>query len=136
MNLNKVTNTLGWTFSVMVSLIFALGAFIQISFVPTPDVTSPVNYPGWFHLFVGICFAIASFLHLIPRTAFALLGAILMTGFFGGIVGTHLLQNDGQWWIRLMMGLLPWAGLYLRDQTFNDMMSFWRSQDDPTVLPS
>ena len=51
-----------------------------------------------------------------------------MTAFFGGIIASHLTLNDGQWWTRVIMGVLPWLGLYLRDERFNAMMSFWRNE--------
>tara|TARA_B110000037_G_scaffold93265_1_gene109800 strand:+ start:471 stop:857 length:387 start_codon:yes stop_codon:yes gene_type:complete len=127
MVLNRVTTILGWFFSVAVSLVFVMGAVVQITFDPSAEPTSAAHYPDWFHMFVGIGFLLALVLHLIPKSSFALFGAILMTAFFGGIIGTHLLLDDGQWWTRWVIGLLPWLGLYLRDQQFNNLMSFWRN---------
>ena len=129
MNLSRPVIITGWIFSVAVSLVFVMGAFVQITYDTSADAASAVSYPDWFHLFVSVGFSIALILHLIPRTAFALMGAILMTAFIGGIIGTHLLLDDGQWWTRWIMGLLPWLGLYLRDQRFTDLMSFWCQPD-------
>lgn len=126
--MKKAMTILGWVFSIMAAGIFLMGAYVQLNFDSSAPSSSPVSYPIWFHTFVGVLFLVALVLHLIPRTAFALLGAILMTALFGGIIGTHLLLNDGQWVSRMLMGVLPWLGLYLRDARFNDLMSFWRAQ--------
>ncbi len=51
-------------------------------------------------------------LYAIPRTA--VLGAILMTGYLGGAVATHVRVGD-VFAIPLALGILAWVGLYLRD---------------------
>jgi hypothetical protein len=54
--------------------------------------------------------------YLIPRTA--ILGAILLTGYLGGAVATHLRVHDPLFdtLFPIVFGVLVWAGLYLRDQ--------------------
>jgi DoxX-like family len=54
--------------------------------------------------------------YLIPRTA--ILGAILLTGYLGGAVATHLRVHDPVFdtLFPIIFGVLVWAGLYLRDQ--------------------
>lgn len=55
-------------------------------------------------------------LYAIPRTA--VIGAILTTGFLGGAILTHA-RLDGfistQQLVCLLLGLLAWGGLWLRD---------------------
>ena len=55
----------------------------------------------------------SALLFLVPRTA--VLGAILMTAYFGGAVATHLRVADPGWPLAVICGILVWAGLYLRD---------------------
>jgi len=50
--------------------------------------------------------------YLIPRTA--VLGAVLLTGYLGGAVATHVRVGDA-FLAPLAVGVLVWAGLYLRD---------------------
>jgi hypothetical protein len=50
-------------------------------------------------------------IYLIPRTSF--LGAILMTGYLGGAVFTHLRIGE-QWYFPVIIGVLAWLGLALR----------------------
>src|SRR5882724_11077265 len=53
-------------------------------------------------------------IYLIPQTA--VLGAILMTGYLGGAVATHVrLGQYGMMVPAIVLGVLVWLGLYLRD---------------------
>lgn len=51
-------------------------------------------------------------LYLIPRTA--VLGAILLTGFLGGAVATHV-RIDDIWFAAAGTGVVVWIGLWLRE---------------------
>ncbi len=51
--------------------------------------------------------------YLVPRTA--ILGAILMTGYLGGAVVTHVRVGEG-FVPPIVLGVLAWLGLYLRDE--------------------
>ena len=64
---------------------------------------------------LGIVLLACTILYLIPRTA--ILGAILLTGYLGGAVATHVRAGEG--WFPILFpvifGVLIWGGLYLRD---------------------
>jgi len=53
---------------------------------------------------------------MIPRTA--ILGAILLTGYLGGAVATHVRVGEGLFPVLfpVVFGVLIWLGLYLRDE--------------------
>jgi len=51
-------------------------------------------------------------LYAIPRTA--VLGAILLTGYLGGAVATHVRAGE-PWFFPVVFGVLVWLGIYLRD---------------------
>jgi DoxX-like protein len=51
-------------------------------------------------------------LYAIPRTS--VLGAVLLTGFLGGAIATHVRVGD-PFAPPLVLGILAWAGLYLRE---------------------
>jgi hypothetical protein len=61
---------------------------------------------------LGILELSCSALYVIPRTS--VLGAILLTGFLGGAILSHLRVGD-PWFTQVILGLLVWGGLYLRD---------------------
>jgi len=55
-------------------------------------------------------------IHLIPRTA--ILGAVLLTGYLGGAVASHI-RVSNPWFTHALfpvyIAILLWLGLYLRD---------------------
>jgi hypothetical protein len=59
---------------------------------------------------------------VIPRTA--VLGAILLTGYLGGAIATHVRFGDP--WFPILfpvcIGALLWGGLYLRDGRLRALM--------------
>jgi hypothetical protein len=71
------------------------------------------GYPESVILGLGIVELACTALYVVPRTA--VLGAILLTGYLGGAVATHLRVGDGYFWSPALFGVLLWGGLYLRD---------------------
>jgi len=61
---------------------------------------------------LGILELACTIIYAIPRTA--VLGAILLTGYLGGAILTHLRIGD-PFWNPIIPGVLVWLGLYLRD---------------------
>ena len=62
-----------------------------------------------------------------PRTS--LLGAVLLTGLMGGAIATHLRLDHPLFSHTLFgvyLGLLLWAGLWLRDQRLRQLMPLSR----------
>ncbi|HEV7796831.1 MAG TPA: DoxX family protein [Pyrinomonadaceae bacterium] len=80
------------------------------------ETTVQMGYPASVILPLGIVLLISTVLYLIPRTA--ILGAILLTGYLGGAVATHVRIGAG-WFpvlFPVIIGVLLWLGLYLRDE--------------------
>jgi hypothetical protein len=61
-------------------------------------------------------------LYLIPRTA--VLGAILLTGYLGGAIATHVRIGGPLFSIIMpvILGAMLWAGLYRRDQRVRSLV--------------
>jgi ABC-type transport system involved in cytochrome c biogenesis permease component len=75
-----------------------------------------LGYPSELSLTLGIITLICVALYLVPRTA--VLGAILLTGYLGGAVATHVRVGDPLFshiLFPVYIGILVWGGLYLRD---------------------
>ena len=68
---------------------------------------------------IGIIEITCAILYAIPRTA--VLGAILMTGFLGGAIASHVRIGEA-FHIPLILGLLVWLGLLLRDARMHDLL--------------
>jgi hypothetical protein len=75
--------------------------------------TGQFGYPARAILGIGILELFCVVVYLIPRTA--VVGAILLTGYLGGAIATHVRVGD-HFVGPLVLGLLIWAGLYLRDE--------------------
>lgn len=60
---------------------------------------------------IGVIEIAVTVIYLIPRTAF--LGAILITAYLGGAILTHLRVGD-HWFFPIIIGVLAWLGLALR----------------------
>jgi hypothetical protein len=61
-------------------------------------------------------------LYLFPPTA--VLGAVLLTGYLGGAVATHLRVGESPA-MAVIVGVIVWAGLYLREPRLRALMP-WR----------
>ncbi|HJS07225.1 MAG TPA: DoxX family protein [Pirellulales bacterium] len=74
---------------------------------------------------LGIIEATCAIIYAIPRTA--VLGAILVTGYLGGAILTHVRIYDGFAFVSpLVMGMLTWLGLYLRDSRLRALIPLRR----------
>jgi hypothetical protein len=77
--------------------------------------TVELGYPESAILPIGLVLLVCTVLYVIPRTA--ILGAILLTGYLGGAVATHVRVGAGAFPIvfPIIFGALVWGGLFLRD---------------------
>ena len=79
-----------------------------------PDLGWPLEV-GTMYL-LGFLLLIPTLLYIWPRTA--ILGAILITGYLGGAIGTHVRIDSPLFSHSLFgvyLGLMLWGGLWLRD---------------------
>ena len=86
------------------------------------EATVKLGYPENTILPIGIVLTVCTILYLIPRTA--VLGAILLTGYLGGAVATHVRVGEGLFSISfpIIFGVLLWGGLYLRDNRLRTLI--------------
>lgn len=84
---------------------------------PAVEAFGKLGYPIEFAAGIGILLLSCVALYLIPRTS--VFGAILLTGYLGGAVASHVRVGD-PWFSHALfpvyIGLLIWGGLYLRDE--------------------
>jgi len=75
---------------------------------------------------LGIVLLVCTVLYLLPSTS--VLGAILLTGYLGGAVATHVHHGDGLFEILfpVVFGALLWGGLVFRDARLRSLVP-WRS---------
>jgi len=81
-----------------------------------PELEKGFQDLGWdpnYALGLGILEIACAVIYAIPRTA--VLGAILVTGYFGGAIATHVRLGQPLFIAALSLGVITWLGLYLRD---------------------
>ena len=73
---------------------------------------------------LGILQLACAVVYLIPRTS--VLGAILITGYFGGAVATHVRVGDSLRELApaIVLGVFIWLGLVLRDERLRALLPF------------
>lgn len=105
-----------WTGRVLSALpVFGLVMSAAMKFMQPPPVVegfTKFGYPMSLAAPIGVVEAICTILYVIPQTA--VLGAILLTGYLGGAISTHVRISD-DFTAPLIMGVLLWLGLFLRD---------------------
>jgi hypothetical protein len=79
---------------------------------PVVDGFKELGWPAEYALGLGILEIACTLVYLIPQTS--VLGAILMTGYLGGAIPTHV--RVGQFGVvpQIGLGIFVWLGLYLR----------------------
>lgn len=78
-----------------------------------------LGIPESLMLGLGILELACTAVYVIPRTA--VLGAILVTGFLGGAILTHLRVGEPIF-MQSIFGVLVWGGVYLRDPRLRELI--------------
>jgi hypothetical protein len=73
---------------------------------------------------IGLTELACALLYAIPRTS--VLGAVLVTGYLGGAVVTHVRGADGMFLAPAILGAIAWLGLYLRDPRLRALLPLKR----------
>ena len=92
------------------------GVMKLIKPAPVVQTTTQLGYMESSIVGMGVALLASTILYAIPRTA--VLGAILLTGYLGGAVATHVRVGGPLFSIvfPIIFGVLIWGGLWLRDQ--------------------
>jgi hypothetical protein len=118
----------GWALSGLVIILLGTDAGAKllvpaIMAVYTPPQLRIPSEPGFYRL-LGTILASCTILYAIPRTA--ILGAILLTGYLGGAVATHLIAGSpvvSNTLFGIYLGLAVWGGLWLREPRLRSLLS-------------
>jgi hypothetical protein len=111
---SKAMIWIGWLLSVLPSLVLLFSGTMKL--VKPEGVVKGfehLGYPEHLALAIGIVEIGCTLVYLLPRTA--VLGAILLTGYLGGAVASHVRLLEMRFLVPLLLGVLIWLGLFLRD---------------------
>ena len=99
--------------SVLVSLVFLMSAFMKMKGgAEVMQGMAHLGLPESLIMPLAILEISCVVIYLIPATS--ILGAILLTGYIGGAICTHLRVGD-PFFIQIALGIVVWLGLYLRE---------------------
>lgn len=104
----------GWVLTILPSLMFLFSAATKfIKPAGMMDGLKHVELPEKLVTPIGVIELVCVLLYLFPRTA--VLGAVLLTGYLGGAILTHFRVSDPSYFMPLVLGIVVWLGLFLRD---------------------
>jgi uncharacterized membrane protein YphA (DoxX/SURF4 family) len=113
----------GWIVTALVGALFLFSATMK--FVNPPEMqknwSEQFGYPDNTRLPIAIVEIVCVVLFLVPRTA--VLGAVLLTGYLGGAIATHVRVNDN-FIPGVVFGVLVWLALFLRDARIRALLPF------------
>jgi hypothetical protein len=120
-NVSKGAKITGWVLTGLIALVFIGGGIFGFTQGDKPN--EQLEKFGWTpqHMQkLAIVEIVCGIIYLIPQTAG--LGAILLTGYLGGAVATHVRVNDPGWFIAVIVGIIVWLGLFLRDSRLRQLV--------------
>jgi len=93
---------------------------------PTPILQgfAHYGYPESLIVVIGILEIACTLVYVIPQSSY--LGAILMTAYLGGATASNVRVGDPSYFATVILGVLVWAGLYLRDARLRALLPLRR----------
>lgn len=115
----------GWVLSGLAIAFLLFDSFGKFA-KPEPVIegTIDLGYPESILPTLGTLLLVSTVLYAVPR--FSFFGAILLTGYLGGAVATHIRVDNPLFSHTLFpvyFGLLVWGGLYLRSIKFRSYIA-------------
>jgi uncharacterized membrane protein YphA (DoxX/SURF4 family) len=113
---SKALFWIGWVLSLLPAPLLIMSGVMK--FMQPKEMLEGLEKMGWppgVMTTLGVVELTSLALYLFPRTA--IFGAILLTGYLGGAIATHVRVGD-DFLIPLALGVILWVGLALRDARF------------------
>lgn len=114
----------GWILTIAPALMLLMSGSAKLA--APPEVVEGFAKLGWdmkLATALAIVEIVCTIVYLIPRTA--VLGAILVTGYLGGAVAAHVRLSES-FHMPVILGVLVWCGLYLRDSRLRALVPLRR----------
>jgi len=92
---------------------------------PAIQGTTELGYPAGLVIVIGAIELACLVLYLVPQTS--VLGALLLTGYLGGAIATHVRVGSPfltHTLFPIYVALMIWGGLYLREPRLRDLLPF------------
>ncbi|XXT78028.1 DoxX family protein [Sorangium sp. So ce726] len=96
----------------VLGLVFSAGMKLSHNADLKAQFVGHLGYPESALTAIGAVELLCTILYAVPQTS--VLGAVLLTGYLGGAIATHVRLGE-QFVAVLVLGALVWGGLFLRD---------------------
>jgi DoxX-like family len=126
---NTTMSRIGWTMSGLMIAFLLMDATMKLLALPIVlESSAPLGFAGAdMARALGAVLLVATLLYALPPTA--VLGAILVTGYLGGAVATHVRVGSPLFSHTLFgvyLGVILWGGLYFRDERLRQLIPLRR----------
>ena len=117
---------LGRVLSALPALAFIASAGMKLKHDPkmVEGFTGHFGFPEGLMTPLGVLELTCLAIYLVPQTS--VLGAVLLTGYLGGAVATHVRVGEPVF-APVLLGVLVWGGLYLRDTRIRALLPLRKS---------
>ena len=96
-----------------------------LQLAPAVQGTTELGYPAGTVVVIGAIEFVCLVLYLVPRTS--VLGALVLTGYLGGAIATHVRVGSPlptHTLFPIYVALMVWGGLYLRENRLRGLLPF------------
>jgi DoxX-like family len=118
----------GYVLTAFVALFLTFDTVLKVlKLAPAVQGTTELGYPVGTVLWIGMIELVCLALYLVPRTS--VLGALLLTGYLGGAIATHVRVGSplvSHTLFPIYVALMVWGGLYLREPRLRELLPFRR----------
>lgn len=117
----------GRSMTALVVLFLILDGVIKVlQLAPAVEATVQLGYPARLVLGIGVLQLACLAVYVFPRTS--VLGAIVLTGYLGGAIATHVRIGSEPFSVvfPILIGVLLWGGLFMRDDRLRALIPLRR----------
>jgi len=122
----KKRSIAGYALTAFVALFLTFDTVLKVlQLAPAVQGTTELGYPASTVLTIGLIEFVCLALYLIPRTS--VLGALVLTGYLGGAIATHVRIGSPlptHTLFPIYVALMVWGGLYLRESRLRELLPF------------
>jgi hypothetical protein len=119
----------GVVLTALVGVFLTFDAVMKVlRLAPAVQGTTELGYPASTVFGIGVIELVCLVLYLVPRTS--VLGALLLTGYLGGAIATHVRAGSplvGYTLFPIYVALFMWGGLYLRETRLRELLPLRRT---------
>jgi len=122
----KKRSTAGYVLTGLVAAFLTFDTVMKLlQLAPAVQGTTELGYPAGTVVVIGAIELLCLVLYVIPRTS--VLGALLLTGYLGGAIATHVRVGSPlptHTLFPIYVALMVWGGLYLRESRLRTLLPF------------